>query len=210
MSDNNPVCPLCQAETIPFYADKFFSCKQCKGILRPQHDFPTADAERERYLSHNNDPEDPRYQEFVRPIVDAIRRDFTSASKGLDFGAGSGPVITKLLREAGFDVALYDPFFHPDKTPLEEQYDFIACCEVIEHFHHPFEEFVRLKSLLHEGGKLYVMTHLYDDSIPFANWYYKNDSTHVFIFRKESMEWIQQALGFQKLHIEGRLITFTK
>jgi hypothetical protein len=53
------------------------------------------------------------------------------------------------------------------------------------------------------------MTHLYDPSIEFNSWYYKNDPTHVFIYQKETIEWIKQRFNFSSVAIEGRLITFS-
>ncbi|WP_309597799.1 methyltransferase domain-containing protein [Flavobacterium oreochromis] len=86
----------------------------------------------------------------------------------------------------------------------------MASCEVIEHFHHPKKEFQLLKELLVPKGKLYCMTHLYDSSIHFEKWYYKNDTTHVFIYQKETIEWIAKMLMFSDFTIKNRLIIFTK
>ena len=59
-----------------------------------------------------------------------------------------------------------------------------------------------------KDGKLYCMTDLYDKSINFHKWYYKNDSTHVFIYHKNTIHWIKEKFGFSNVTIEGRLITF--
>jgi hypothetical protein len=72
---------------------------------------PGAAEEKERYLTHNNDITDPRYQKFVQPVVNAVMENFSTASKGLDFGAGAGPVAAEVLGGKGYSVKLYDPFF---------------------------------------------------------------------------------------------------
>jgi Methyltransferase domain len=64
----------------------------------------------------------------------------------------------------------------------------------MEHLHDPLKEFGLLKSLLKPQGKLYCMTHLYDESIDFAKWYYKNDKTHVCIYQKETVKFLQEKL----------------
>ena len=56
-------------------------------------------------------------------------------SQGLDYGCGPGPALAHMLREAGHDVALFDPFFAPDPAPFNRTYDFVTCTEVAEHFH---------------------------------------------------------------------------
>jgi SAM-dependent methyltransferase len=125
---------------------------------------------------------------------------------GLDYGAGTGPVITKMLREKGYQIETYDPFFNPRKEALKKTYDYIVCCEVIEHFHNPVEEFEGLKNILKNGGTLYCMTQLYDSSIHFKTWNYKDDETHVIIYHRKGMEYIQKRFGFSSLEINNRLI----
>lgn len=165
--------------------------------------------EKLRYKEHNNDVEDKNYQNFVSPITTAILKDFSSADKGLDFGAGTGPVISKVLNDNAFSIVQYDPFFHNFPDLLNARYNFIACCEVMEHFYNPKKEFGLLRSLLYPNGKLYCMTDLWDESIDFHEWYYKNDPTHVFIYTKETIHWIQKEFDFSDVTVDGRLVTFS-
>lgn len=210
ISTNN--CPLCNRKSKVFYQHKnrlYYQCSHCKSIFVDQDLRPDLDAEKSRYKKHINDINDPGYQQFVSPITSSIMRDYSPKDKGLDFGAGTGPVISKLLEDQNYSIVQYDPFFHNFPKLLEEQYDYIACCEVIEHFYHPKKEFRLLKNLLAKGGRLYIMTNIYDDSIDFKTWKYKEDYTHVFIYQKETLEWIKEELNFSSLHIDGRLITFS-
>ena len=135
--------------------------------------------------------------------------DFGPEAVGLDFGSGTGSAVSKVLTDNGYNIVQYDPFFDNHPELLEQQYDYIASCEVVEHFHHPGKEFELLRKMLRRKGKLYIMTHLYDPSIVFPSWYYKNDHTHVFMYQKETMEWIAQTYGFSRVIIDKRLIVFT-
>jgi hypothetical protein len=45
----------------------------------------------------------------------------------------------------------------------------------MEHFQNPDEEFQLLYELPEQNGTLICMAHLYDPSIDFQRWYYKND-----------------------------------
>jgi SAM-dependent methyltransferase len=135
-------------------------------------------------------------------------KDFSQDSKGLDFGAGTGPVLSKVLQDNNYSIKMYDPFFHYHPELLDDKYDFIGSCEVIEHFHNPYNEFKLLKSLLNDKGKLYCMTEPYHDGIDFASWYYKNDPTHVFFYHQKTFEWIKMEFGFSSVSVKGRLITF--
>jgi hypothetical protein len=169
---------------------------------------PDSNSEKLRYKEHINDVEDKGYQKFVSPITSAILNNFSPSDKGLDFGAGTGPVISKVLTDNEFSIIQYDPFFHNNPNLLNAKYNYIACCEVMEHFYRPKKEFELLRNLLQPNGKLYCMTDLYDTSIDFHKWYYKNDQTHVFIYHENTIEWIQENINFSDVFINGRLITF--
>jgi SAM-dependent methyltransferase len=142
------------------------------------------------------------------PIVKSVKKRFSGKHTGLDFGAGTGPVISKLLGDQNYHIELYDPIFHNYPEKLDSKYDYIVCCEVIEHFHNPGKEFKLLKSLLKNGGVLYCMTELYRTELNFLRWYYKNDETHVHFYQKETIEWISLNFGFSNVKIDGRLIQF--
>ncbi|ADR22552.1 methyltransferase/methylase [Marivirga tractuosa DSM 4126] len=201
-------CSLCHTLSPIFYINEdryYLKCPNCSGIFMSKQFLPNDSIEIDRYSTHNNDVKDPRYRRFVSPITLAILRDFNKNHHGLDFGSGTGPVITVVLREQGYNIKTYDPYFDYKPEVLGDAYDYIACCEVAEHFHEPNVEFGKLKSLLKPNGKLYIMTDLYDEEIYFEDWYYKNDPTHVFFYQKSTFDWIKETFGFKSVEIEGRL-----
>ncbi|WP_029034605.1 class I SAM-dependent methyltransferase [Salinimicrobium terrae] len=204
-------CPLCFSRGDLFYSQpekEYWECTNCKGIFVPKEYFPNPVVEKERYLTHNNDVDDPRYQKFVSPIVESVIENFNPVDHvGLDFGAGTGPVITKLLTNLQYRISAYDPFFLPFPKLLQKSYDFIVCCEVIEHFQNPAREFDLLKSMLLPGGQLFCMTHLFKPGIDFSAWYYKKDPTHIFIYREETFDYIMEKYQFREVKIKNRLIT---
>lgn len=203
-------CPLCHSPAIPFYKDSFFECSECKAIFLAPELFPNPIDEKARYEEHINDVNDPHYQEFVSPITSKVCEDYGIDSVGLDFGSGTGAVISKVLEDRGYTIYQYDPFFNNIPELLKKKYDYIVCCEVIEHFHDPEKEFHLLKNLLKPGGHLYCMTSIYNEDINFHGWNYKNDQTHVFIFQKETLEWIKVHYGFSSMTIDNRLVVFQK
>ncbi len=202
-------CPLCDGKGDFFQKHEgrfFYLCRKCCGVFLDRKHYPDLDAEKKRYMEHNNDVEDIRYQEFVSPIVQSVLFDFTPQHQGMDFGAGTGPVISKLLQDKGYDIVQYDPFFYDEPQLLQKKYDYIACCEVIEHFHYPYREFNRLKNLLEPRGRLYCMTEMFYPEMDFQRWYYKTDPTHVFFYQKKTFSWIKEHVGFNDFQIKGRLI----
>jgi ubiquinone/menaquinone biosynthesis C-methylase UbiE len=105
-------------------------------------------------------------------------------------------------------MSLWDPFFHSDESVLNNRYDFIVCCETIEHFYNPLEEFELMITLLKPGGKLCCMSELLPKDMSFNDWYYKNDPTHVIFYSEENLKWIKENVGFSEVRIDGRLIVF--
>lgn len=208
-------CTLCHTETESFYyyekEDRHYNrCPNCKAVLMHIDDYPTPEEEIHRYESHNNDVEDPRYQKFVSPLVEKITAAYDTDSLGLDFGAGTGPVITKMLNDQGYEVNVFDPFFDNHPELLKLKYDYIVSCEVIEHFHEPYREFKQLKEMLKPDGSLFLKTDVYTDDRDFHAWYYKSDETHVFFYHPKTFEWIKAEFDFRSLNIDGRHITLSQ
>lgn len=209
---SSELCPLCNSISQDFFHSKkakYHICFSCKGIFVGKQYLPDRYAETLRYSKHKNDVNNFGYRNFVTPIVDEVLKVFMPESRGLDFGAGPGPVISSLLREKDYQIALYDPIFHNNPELLTKQYEYIICCEVIEHFHQPAKEIQLLKTLLKEGGKLYCMTSIYNHNIDFEAWYYKNDITHVFFYQLETLHFISEHFNFSGLEIKNNLITFS-
>lgn len=206
------LCSLCNSATRNFEVIKereYVQCINCKAILLSPESYLSPREEKSRYRLHNNDVNDPGYLSFVSPVIDKIRTDIPTDSMGLDFGCGTGPVIASELEKAGYNIRLYDPYFQPNRTFLDKQYDFIICCEVMEHFQKPLEEFRLLRSLLKPGGKLYCKTAVWNEAINFNSWYYKDDLTHVIFYNRESLLWIRKNLEFSSVDILDELMVFT-
>ncbi|MDC7993947.1 class I SAM-dependent methyltransferase [Altibacter sp. HG106] len=209
-----PPCLLCRATTTQLFFEskyhRFFECLQCGSPFRDPATFLAPEAEKARYLEHNNDTADPHYQAFAKPVVDVILDRFPTTAKLLDFGSGTGPVVAKLLTDKGYSVSCYDPFFAPNAQLLNDTYDGIICCEVIEHFHQPLQEFQNLYKLLKPGGSLICKTDLDVDTTHFKIWYYKDDPTHVIFYKKENLEWIAAHTPFSEVTIDGRIVVFER
>jgi SAM-dependent methyltransferase len=204
------VCPLCYGSSIPFYKDEYSRCLQCNAVFMHPAFYVDSDTEKSRYEEHNNDITDCGYQKFVSPITDTIKTHYDNTANGLDFGSGTGPVITHVLHQLGYRVNQFDKYFATDRSVLNQQYDFIACCEVVEHFHKPKEEFHLLAGLLKPGGRLLIMTKMITRASAFGNWYYRRDPTHVFFYTPETFTYIKNNFDFDDLEIQERLIILTK
>ena len=118
-------CALCGSAAAPFHRVRnrsmcrdFVHCRVCDLVSVPRRFHVGHEAERERYLEHDNDPNDPDYRAFLARLWDNLRLRVEPGSKGLDYGAGPGPALAAMMEEDGFEVSIYDKHFHPDKTAL--------------------------------------------------------------------------------------------
>lgn len=195
-----PSCPLCRAPAPqPFLSvggRDYWRCVSCGVRFLDPRQHPSRDEEYACYLQHENDPDDARYRRFLSKLTVPLLARLAPGARGLDYGCGAGPALAAMLREAGHEVALYDPFFRPDPRPLRQAYDFVTCTEAAEHFHRPAEEFERLMSLVRPGGWLAIMTCFQTDDALFRSWRYRNDPTHVVFYREETMRHLSAARGW--------------
>lgn len=204
------ICTLCTTSLTNKIDEEYYDCPLCRALVKDSSLYFDEENEKLRYLTHNNDVNDIRYQEFTSPITNYILANYSKEHHGLDFGCGTGPVISKMLQESGYRVLKYDPYFARHPENLERRYDFIAACEVVEHFYEPRKEFRKLHELLNPHGSLAIMTLLYNDELDFKTWYYRKDPTHVFIYRKETFDYICRVYGFKECFVEKRLIVLKK
>lgn len=203
-------CTLC-ATLLTEKADiDYCICPNCHAYLKRDDLYFDEVHEKNHYEQHNNDVNDIGYQNFTAPVTNTILENCTTEMLGLDYGCGKGPVISKQLLEKGYQVDLYDPYFYPDNSYLNNTYDYIFSCEVFEHFYNPLEEITKLYSILKQGGLLIVKTHLYNNQTDFKNWYYRKDQTHVFIYTFKTFEYIADYFGFDIVTLEEKLVVLRK
>lgn len=185
-------------------------CGECGLVHVPPEDRLGSAEEREHYGTHENDPDDPGYRAFLDRLAAPLAERLSAGAEGLDFGSGPGPALPRMMRERGFSMEVYDPFFAPDPAVLRRTYDFVACTETAEHFFRPAEEFRRLDRLLRPGGWLGVMTEMLREDRDFERWRYARDPTHVSFFRPRTMRWIAERFGWSADFPHPNVVLFHK
>ncbi len=210
-----PVCTLCRAEkAIPYCVTdikrSYFFCPDCHLVfVNPENILPSHE-ERQRYTLHENNLDGTGYRKYLdtmwRPLLPKLHdmRSRTSCTLvGLDFGCGPTRAFEEYTREAeenarfNIKVHSYDPYFYPDQTRLDIQYDFIWCSEVFEHFNSPDESVAKVIQLLKPDGLLAVRTELYPPPAEFITWYYQRDPTHISFYNEHTMNWIAANWGLK-------------
>lgn len=187
-------CPLCCCEKLGDYFQNkhanYLSCSQCDLIFATPTAYLSDIDEKARYDLHQNNFEDVGYRKFLSQVLNPVMDLIKIGDKGLDFGCGPSPVLSAMFAQFGYEIDLFDKFYANNPSIFNNKYDFITATEVLEHLHQPQFELDRLYGMLNQNGVLAVMTKMFDKSIDFASWYYKDDPTHIAFFGKNSMMYL--------------------
>ena len=94
-------CPLCQSKNHSlFHKDQnreYFRCSVCSYVFVPNQFHLSESEEKLRYDTHNNDPQDSRYRQFLSQLIEPLQELIPDQSIGLDFGSGPGPTLSLML-----------------------------------------------------------------------------------------------------------------
>jgi SAM-dependent methyltransferase len=207
-------CPLCQSSAKDYASDRhrrFFECDACSLVFVARDSLLSEKEEFARYDLHNNAEEDVRYKEYLDQVVTEMLPFINRGELALDFGCGRTELLSKLIREQGLDCLSYDLYFFPREEIWKESFDVIVMCEVIEHLRNPLETVKKLAQKLRPGGRLFIKTKfLPEKKESFANWYYKNDLTHVEFFSARSMKKISELCGLNDPVYMGHDVTMLR
>lgn len=212
-------CILCNSshinhfyeDTSEYYASDYFQCQSCRLIFAPSKDRPDRNEEFARYETHENDPQDESYRNFLSQLFNPLNHLLEPKSKGLDFGSGPGPTLNLMFEEVGHEMRIYDSFYDDDPSVFEETYDFITATEVVEHLFHPRKELERLWECLRPGGYLGIMTKIAEDNKEFfADWHYRLDLTHVTFYTEDTFRWLADHWNAHLSLPADRVIIFQK
>ncbi|MBX2993724.1 MAG: class I SAM-dependent methyltransferase [Bdellovibrionaceae bacterium] len=168
-------------------------CPGCDLYFVPSQDQLTPENERARYETHRNDLGQRGFRDFLMKTVELMKTHVPAPAAVLDYGSGPEPSLAMLLSEAGYDVSLYDPFFHPGVP--DGPFDAVLMHEVFEHVRDPRAEIKAALSRLKTGGRLVIRTEL--RPAEFENWWYARDNTHILFPSEATMAWIAGDWGLR-------------
>ena len=211
-----PSCPLCASlETELFFEDKkrrYQRCRRCRLVFVPSRYWLHPGEEKIIYDLHENDPADQEYRHFLGRLTTPLLHilDVHPGQKGLDFGCGPGPVLSKLIEEHGHQMELYDPFYADNPMVFTRKFDFITATEVVEHLRDPDRQWTSLFTLLKKGGWLGIMTKLVIDQTAFAGWHYIRDPTHICFYSQPTFFYLAERFNAELTFVAADVILLQK
>ncbi len=186
---------------IPIY---YQFCDNCNFCFAPEIAlWPFDDFEQKIYNNHYIDV-DPDYIE-VRPRGNALRlismfKGHAQSIKHLDYGGGEG-VLSKTLRDAGWNSDSYDPFIEKGNDIRDLGcFDLITAYEVFEHVPDVHQLMSNLRLLLAPNGIILFSTLVSDANIKKNSrltwWYASPRNGHISLFSKKSLVHLASRYGF--------------
>ncbi len=207
-------CTVCKSENIKWISTinqrDYWSCSVCEAKFLDSKYYIKSKEEKKHYLKHNNSIDDDQYINFLSKLINPLKKIISFDDIGLDFGCGYAPALAKILRDNGYKIEIYDPFFFPNQSVFNRKFNFITCSEVVEHFFKPYEEFNKINNLLCKNGVLAIMTSILTEDICFENWYYRRDPTHVVFYKKKTFEILAYQRNWKLTFPEKNIIFINK
>ncbi|MGS0682028.1 methyltransferase domain-containing protein [Shewanella sp. 125m-7] len=204
-------CPLCHSDnTVRFYANKkrcLYHCLHCQLVFADASSHLPPSAEQQKYRLANN-----KQKSLARFMLDLIAQCEQSNKPllGLNFGRTLDNKTLQEITAKGHQLNQYDPSKAPWSGQLKQEYDFICCYRVFEHFRFPDKEWQLLCHLLKPGGWMAICTPLLNELSAFDKWHHKNNLTHVSFYQQATFEFLANKVGFKLLFAANDLILVQK
>lgn len=193
-------CPLCENETNQKLSHQswgerreFYHCHNCDLIFVPSKYFASDIQDKSRYGTHENQPTDQGYIDFLSRIfspMDRVIPEWKGFSRALDYGSGPRPVLAQMMTQLGVPTDHYDLYFQNDRSKLQKKYSLVVSTEVVEHFKNLQNEWSDLFGFVEQGGYLVIMTQFHRGSDHFQSWWYAKDFTHIHFYSEDTLKWI--------------------
>ena len=137
--------------------------------------------------------------------------------KALDFGSGTGFLVSFLAHRFGWSAKGYDPYWAPayaqphvykdwDSVARGGPYNLIIATEVFEHFTEPREELIRIgEALARDEAFIYVTTGRYVPGRTTERWEYlaPESGHHVTFYARETMQEVKRLMKASAVYQVG-------
>jgi len=203
-------CNLCNSKIENIKTDikgkKYLLCSNCDLIQLEKQLHLTMVAEKQRYKLHENSSDNIGYLNYLNNIItNSITPFLKHGDRLFYFFCGPEKTWKKLLKDKGYYVTTYDPFFDNNSDWLNKNFNAVTAIEVFEHLSNPAKELDLLSSLLSTGSLLVIRTMLHNNNWDiFQNWWYKEDPTHLSFYSETTINYICRTWKYKILQIKDQ------
>jgi 2-polyprenyl-3-methyl-5-hydroxy-6-metoxy-1,4-benzoquinol methylase len=201
-------CRVCGSEATPKFKGRILNkhdvdyshCGNC-GFLQTEEPYWLDEAYQEA-INASDTGVMARCLEMSEVSASIIHTFFERRGRFLDYGGGYG-ILTRLMRDRGFDFYWYDPFSQNlvargFEYKEGERVEMVTSFETFEHFVHPMED---IEKMLRSSNNLLFSTLLLPEPIPEPGkwWYYGLDhGQHISFYAPKTLRYIADKFG---LHV---------
>lgn len=179
------------------YKIKYFKCENC-GVIQTEEPYWLNEAYTD--VIANADTGLLSRNLLLRNITaTTIINLFSKDFKYLDYAGGYG-VLTRLMRDIGFDYYWYDPlsvnlFSRHFEHKKGNKYELVTAFEFLEHIQNPVEELSNIFTK-HDCKAILFSTTLYKDPVDKDWWYFAYETgQHISFYNKKTLQYIANKLG---------------
>ena len=206
MTSNSNECRVCGSSTRDFARKKilkkydvaYFQCTSC-GHIQSEQPYWLEEAYTGLSFKRDTGMVDRSVWTAKAVVALAYKRDLSSETPMLDWGAGTG-MFVRLCRDHGLNYFYSDRYAANifalgfEAPALEKnRYKVISAFEVAEHFPDPLADFAQILDL--SPDYFIFSTLLYKDQGP-GWWYVLEDGQHVAFYTRKSLEIIAHKHGY--------------
>lgn len=207
-------CPLCQKNTVEFFHQDrkraYFHCFTCQLVFSDVNSYLPPYSQKKRYNKNTPSKKQQQSFELIQLILQQLQSLTNEKLIGLNYGGILNKSDVESIENKGHKLLQYDPFLIPDRQVLHNNYDFICCYQIFEHFKNPKREWLLLQKMLKPGALLAIKTHLLKRLDLFEKWHHKNNLEHVNFYQKETFEYLAKKSGFSLLFATNNAILMQK
>jgi Methyltransferase domain len=207
---DNMKCPVCSSNRehhftqtiLSKYEVNYFYCNHC-GLLQTEEPYWLEEA----YGNAIADADTglvSRNVDISRKLASVLFFFFGKDGKYLDMAGGYG-MLTRMMRDIGFDFYWSDPYCENvlskgfELSTTNPPFDGVTAFEVLEHVYNPLE-FIRESLDRAKTSTIIFSTELFSGNPPaFSQWYYYLPGTgqHISFYQVKTLQFIADKLSLQ-------------
>ncbi|MGB0894396.1 MAG: methyltransferase domain-containing protein [Parashewanella sp.] len=201
------VCPLCHHSAQWFMQDKkrsYFSCKQCEFIFAdPKSHIPSK-------VNTTTTSEQKQLVSFLLSGINNIELQNAAPLNILNFGQTIEQQHMSKLNRSRHNLKQFNPLYPAHSNELTQQYDLIACHQILSKLSQPAKEWQLLQRLLKPNALLVIEVPILSNIEQFHCWPNKKALQHIAFYHANTFQFIAHHFNLELVYQQKNLVLLRK